>query len=207
MKKPPLTAWHNPEITSDMVKGARCELEGWKKLEESDHFPALEGLLKIVPSNLKKLGDVGFGAGEISRVFPDYEYTGFDLPHVIENVAMEVNPTGNYEKIDINQVDFDIFSGYDIILCNSFISELPNGEDILNSLFSVKPKYILLHRQEIADDTTRSENYKTYGNLMTPKCILSNQFFNEAISLSNFSPLQAFSIAPSLFSILFKRND
>jgi len=207
MKKYSPTAWHNPGITSDMVKGARCELEGWKKLEESDHFPALEGLLKTIPPNLKKLADLGCGAGEFSRVFPDYEYTGFDLPHVIENVAMEVNPMGNYKKIDINQVDFDIFSGYDIILCNSFISELPNGEDILNSLFSVKPKYILLHRQEITDDTMRSENYKTYGDLMTPKRILSNQFFNEAIPLYNFSPVRAFGIAPSLFSILFKRND
>ena len=207
MEKNLLTAWHNPEITSDMVKGARCELEGWKKLEEAEHFPALEALLKIVPSNLKKLGDIGCGAGEFFRVFPDYEYTGFDLPHVIENVAMEVNPTANYEKIDINQVDFGIFSNYDIILCNSFISELPNGDDILNLLFIARPKYILLHRQEITDDTIHCENYKTYGNLTTPKCVLSNQFFNKAISLYGFSPVQAFSITPALFSILFKRND
>ena len=207
MKKTPPTAWYNPEITSDMVKGARCELEGWRKLEEADHFPALERLLKIIPPNFKKLADLGCGAGEVSRVFPDYEYTGFDLPHIIVNVAQEINPTATYKKIDINDVDFNIFSSYDIILCNSFISELPNGDAILKSLFAARPKYILLHRQEISHESIHCEDYKTYGNLTTPKCILSNQFFTETLLSHDFSPLQAFNIPPALFSILFKRND
>ena len=206
-KKCQKTAWYNPEIASDMVKGALCQLEGFDKLENSDHFPVLEALLKMIPSELKKLADIGCGAGEISRAFPGYDYTGFDLPHIIEQVALKVNPDSRYEKIDIQEVDFNVFSSFNIALCNSFISELENGEDILNSLFKSSPDYIILHRQEITKTGTYSKNYKTYGSLTTLKCILAEDSIKEFLDSYGFSCPQAFRVGPDLYSFLFKKNE
>jgi|6_EtaG_2_1085325.scaffolds.fasta_scaffold01950_10 hypothetical protein len=206
-KSPQPTAWYNPEIASDMVKGALCQLEGWQKLENSDHFPVLEALLKMIPSELKKLADTGCGAGEISRVFPSYNYTGFDLPHIIEEVALKVNPDSRYKKIDIQEVNFGIFSSFNIVLCNSFISELENGEDVLNSFFKSAPDYIILHRQEMTKAGTHSKDYETYGNLTTLKCILAEDSIKESCDLYGFSCLKAFRLGPDLYSFLFKKNE
>ena len=201
------TAWYNPEIASDMVKGALCQLEGWQKLENSDHFPILQSLLTMIPPKLKKIADIGCGAGEISRVLDSYEYTGFDLPHIIEEVALKVNPNSRYDKIDIQKVDFDIFSSFDIVLCNSFISELGNGEDILNSLFKSSPRYIILHRQEVTRLSTYSEEYKTYGDLNTLKCVLSEDCIKEFLEFYDFSCPQAYRLSTNLYSFLFKKNE
>ena len=206
-KSPQQTAWYNPKIASDMVKGALCQLEGWQKLENSDHFPVLEALLNMIPSDSKILADIGCGAGEISRAFPNYDYTGFDLPHIIEEVALKVNPDSRYKKIDIQEVNFDVFSSFNIALCNSFISELENGQDILNSLFDASPDYIILHRQEITKTGTYFKNYKTYGSLTTLKCILSEDSIKKSLDFYGFSCPQAFRVGPDLYSFLFKKNE
>ena len=206
-KNPQRTAWYNPEISSDMIEGALANKPGWSRLEETEHFKVLKTLLGMVPRNLTELADIGCGAGEISRVFPSYNYTGFDLPHIIENVAFKVNPNSNYKKIDVQEVDFEIFSPYDIILCNSFISELKNGEEVLGSLFKLAPDYIILHRQEMTKTETHSKDYETYGNLTTLKCILAEDSIKKFLDLYGFSCLKAFRLGPDLYSFLFKKNE
>ena len=166
----------------------------------------LDKIIQNVPANSDAL-DIGCGAGEISRVLDSYEYTGFDLPHIIEEVALKVNPNSQYEKIDIQKVDFDIFSSFDIVLCNSFISELGNGEDILNSLFKSSPRYIILHRQEVTRLSTYSEEYKTYGDLNTIKCVLSEDCIKEFLEFYDFSCPQAYRLSTNLYSFLFKKNE
>ena len=223
------TAWYNPEIASDMVKGALCQLKGFNKLEDADHFPYLKDHLEKIPSPLKKLADVGCGAGEISRAFPNYDYIGFDLPHIVEEVALKVNPDSKYEKLDVVEAGSETirntFSSFDIVLCNSVISELENGESVLNSIFEASPNYIILHRQEIQPNpflkenpatTQILENYTTYGGLPTIKCVLSENSIMKMQKLHNFSCVQAFPITryslsdgsvSYLMSLLFKKNE
>lgn len=161
------SAWYNvDQIPDEMVKGARAELEGFKKLENSEHFTVLNKLIKIVmPSSLC---DIGCGAGEISRVYPELNYLGLDLPHIIEKVALVVNPGKKYFQFDANtHEDFSFLVEYDLLVMNGFLSELENPIQMLEKIMSKYKGNIIIHRQDITDSEGFLEEYNSYGGLKT----------------------------------------
>ena len=50
-----------------------------------------------------KVLDLGCGAAEFGRVYEFFDYTGADLPHVIEGAAKKKNPNLKYLTFDIFQ--------------------------------------------------------------------------------------------------------
>ena len=67
---------------------------GFKPLGKSDHFESLNNCFKM--SKGEKLLDIGCGTGEVSKAFPNWEYTGADLPHIIQDVSQKSNPSAEY---------------------------------------------------------------------------------------------------------------
>ena len=160
-------AWYDTErIPLEMVKGARAELEGFKKLEESEHFTVLDSLIKKV--NPSSICDIGCGAGEISRIYPDLKFLGLDLPHIIEKVASVVNPGKKYMVFDANtQEDFSFLREYDLLIMNGFISELENPIGFIEKLIDQYKGNIIIHRQDLTESNTFLEEYNSYGGLKT----------------------------------------
>jgi hypothetical protein len=165
------TAWtsKNPELSRDMINGALCKKPGWKKLEESSHFNYLNEL--ILMTGVKTICDIGCGAGELGRVYKTYNYEGYELPHIIENVSKVVNPNLIYHNFDANNFNYNVFQQYDLLVCNGFISELNNPLDIVSKLLENTSKYLIIHRQKI-NNKTEIINYKTYADLLTCQSIL-----------------------------------
>jgi 2-polyprenyl-3-methyl-5-hydroxy-6-metoxy-1,4-benzoquinol methylase len=161
------SVWYNTDqIPNEMIKGAKAELEGFKKLENSEHFVILNKFIKMVmPSSLC---DIGCGAGEISRVYPELDYLGLDLPHIIERVALVVNPGKKYISFDANtQEDFSFLTGYDLLVMNGFLSELETPIQLLEKIMSAYKGSIIIHRQDITDSEGFLEEYNSYGGLKT----------------------------------------
>lgn len=158
------TAWFNEDILpSDMVKGATGE-KGWVRLEYSDHFKVLNGFIQNL--NISKMADIGCGAGELGRLYPNINYVGFDLPHIIDKVGKVVNPNLNYHYFDADDFDYSEFKNYDILICNGFISELTKPFEVISNLLENTECYLLIHRQRFSNETIFS-NYNTYGDLPT----------------------------------------
>jgi hypothetical protein len=173
-------AWYdNTVLPKQMVDGALGNIPGWTRLEQSGHFGVLDELVR--EANPISIVDLGCGAAEVGRVYSNINYTGLDLPHIIENVAKVVNPTLQYIEFDANTSDFTIFKDFDLIICNSFISELPNPLEILNKLLTNMGRYIIIHRQYF-DDSTKFTNYKTYGNLDTVRSHIGRDDFNKLLT-------------------------
>ena len=172
------SAWFNEDILpSDMVKGATGE-KGWSKLEYSEHFNVLNGFIKDL--NILKIADIGCGAGELGRVLSNLDYTGFDLPHIVEKVSKVVNPNLNYHYFDADNFDYSVLKEYDLLVCNSFISELNNPIEVLTKLIDNTTCYLLIHRQYFTTDTNFSE-YVTYGNLPTIRTHIGLNDFNKLL--------------------------
>lgn len=173
-------AWYNNTVLpQQMIDGALGNLPGWGRLEEAGHFGVLDGLVQSIKPD--SIADLGCGAAEVGRVYPSVNYTGLDLPHIIENVAKVVNPNLKYIEFDANKSDFTIFKDFDLIICNGFISELPNPLEILNKLLINMGKYLIIHRQYF-DESTRLDTYKTYGNLDTVRSHIGLQDFNSLLT-------------------------
>ena len=171
------TAWYNEDILPiEMVRGATGE-NGWSRLEDTEHFKVLNDFISDL--NVIKMADIGCGAGELGRVLSNIDYVGFDLPHIIDKVSKIVNPNLKYNCFNADTFDYSELKKYNLIVCNSFISELNNPIEILNKLIENTNEYLLIHRQFFSDETNFSE-YNTYGNLVT---IRTHIGFNEFMEL------------------------
>jgi len=173
------TAWYDNKILhSEMVNGA-LGINGWQRLEFTPHFKILKEMVNKCQG--KKIVDLGCGAGELGRLLCDnYEYTGLDLPHIINEVAKIVNPNLNYEYFDANEFDYSHISKYDIIICNGFISELTNPLEVIEKIINNTKKNLIIHRQFFSKNTEFVE-YNTYGNLKTPRSYLGHDDFSNLL--------------------------
>lgn len=207
MKK---TAWYNEEqLPKSMLDAVQGKISGWKLLEESDHFPALKKCMDLCTNN-KKVLDLGCGAGEISRVFKDIFYTGADLKHVIDKVAKIKNPNANFIIFDANTDDYSFFQDYDVIVMNSFLSEMPDYFKILNKILFYSKKYIILHRQEFGNEKSHIKDYQSYGNLITSKTIINYTEFIDLCKKNNFiieQNINSFSYESNMKTLLLKNAE
>jgi hypothetical protein len=172
------SAWFNENhLPQEMVNGA-LGLNGWGRLESSEHFKTLDSLIKL--SNGLKIADIGCGAAELGRIYSNYEYAGYDLPHIIEKVAKVVNPNLNYESFDADTFDYSKFSNHDILICNGFISELLNPLEILVKILEHTNNVLIIHRQ-FFKNSDEIISYTTYAGLPTPRCHISLENFKKIL--------------------------
>ena len=176
MNKEIKSAWYNKDILcSEMIRGA-LGLNGWARLEHSGHFKYLDTLVQKI--HIKTLLDLGCGAAELGRVYQNkYEYTGFDLEHIIENVAKTVNPQLKYGYFYAYNSDFSFLKNNDLIVCNSFLSEMDTPVEILIKILNNIDRYFIIHRQIFSNEPTNTVKYGTYGNLETSRSIINFKDF------------------------------
>jgi hypothetical protein len=172
------TAWYNETILPKQMVSKILDKNGFTKLEHSEHFIILDELIKITKS--KNIADIGCGGAELGRVYYDFDYTGFDLPHIIENVSKVVNPNLNYVKFDAYDFDYTLFKKYDLLVCNGFISELIEPITVLKNLLDNTKKYLIIHRQ-IFENKSDIVEYNTYGDLITQRCRININELDELL--------------------------
>jgi len=197
------TAWHNKDkLPASMVNS------NFKTLKESDHFSALdECISKTI--EVKSLLDLGCGIGEVGRVFTSFQYTGADLPHIVEGVSKIKNPHQGYIKFDIEKDDLSFLGGYDIILMNSFISEIPNWYLALTKVVFNSKKYVVLHRQSITKEKSKLVEYKTYGGLSTTNSVINYGDLIELFEKNGFEKIyetDSFRYKSDFKSFVFKKK-
>mgnify|MGYP003629991946 CR=1 FL=1 len=160
------TAWFNDSsLPAAMVES------GFKPLRQSDHFKAIDDCFEMTSG--KSLLDLGCGIAEVGSTFVDYSYTGADLPHIIEKGARKKNPNLNFFHFDACEDDYAFIANYDIVLMNSFISEIPNWYKVLSRVLVNAESFVIIHRQEVTEQISFLQQYTTYANLKTTKSVIN----------------------------------
>ena len=160
------TAWHNDKICQHILN------TNFPPLDQSGHFDALKDCVDRIESEKRDLLDIGCCKAEFADAFPEFDYCGADLEHIIENVSKRVKPLLNYHHFDANTGDYSFMQHFDVVLMNSFLSEMPNAMDILENVLKHSREYILIHRQDISE-RENIEHYQTYGGLGTINYVMS----------------------------------
>lgn len=173
------TAWYNADLLpKEMVKGALGGLWGSGRCENTEQFKLLMSFLENL--NFTKIADIGCGAGEIGRIYSQYDYLGLDLPHIINNVAKVVNPDLNYIDFDLNESSYEVLKEYDMVICNGVLCEVDNPLDKIKKILPNVDKYFLIHRQFFSD-SNQVKMYKTYGNLDTLTNVINMKEFQSLL--------------------------
>tara|TARA_R110000824_G_scaffold43928_6_gene128224 strand:- start:20422 stop:21048 length:627 start_codon:yes stop_codon:yes gene_type:complete len=181
------TCWYDvKKCPEQMILGAKGEL--WPVLKNSDHFPRLKDLIKTTSKDCTTLLDLGCGAAELSRLFPEYFYVGADLKQILENVSMKMNPGKNYIDFDIyNNETCSFINEYDIVVMNALIDVLEHPLFGLKNVLSNSQKYVIIHRQEFDEEgKTRIVKNPAYGSL-TYHSIINLKEFEELLEEYDFS--------------------
>mgnify|MGYP003646963877 CR=1 FL=1 len=172
------TAWFNSNVLPAAMLNS-----GFKPLKQSDHFAPLDKSLSMASGD--RLLDLGCGIGEVATTFPIYKYTGVDLQHIIENAAKVKNPQADFISFDANTDSYDFIKDYDIVLMNSFISEVPDWYRCLSNVLYNAKKYVIIHRQEVTELQSHLREYRTYAGLQTTNSVINYDelkklfYFNE----------------------------
>ena len=192
------TAWHNQKMPESMMDAH------FPHIVNSDHFKAIKQCFGHI-SETKSLIDLGCGKAEISDAFPEYEYCGADLPHIIQEVSKVSKPTLKYIEFDAHLSKMDFVSDFDIIVMNSFLSEIPNANQILDKVLKHAKKYVIIHRQAI-ENKENIETYSTYGNLQTIRYIFDKKDLEKIIQKNNFKITIELGTLQTLRTILLERT-
>jgi len=188
------TCWYDSKrVPEQMLLGARGVL--WPVLEKSDHFPVLNNLMSFVPSDVFTLLDIGCGAAEISRIYPNYYYTGADLTHIVKEVAMKMHPQNSYVPFDIYENDCLFIKDYDLVVMNAFIDVLEKPVIGLTKVLTNAPKYVLMHRQTFNDEKeTHLYKYPSYGGVDSYQSVINRKEFLDLQSKTEFEIVQELKI-------------
>lgn len=160
------TAWNNEEICKHILN------TNFPPLNQSDHWQALKDCMDKIEPSKKGVLELGCCKTEFVDAFPECHYVGADLHHIIEGVSKKLKPSVNYHSFDANKDDYSFMNYFDTIFMNSFLSEMPTAMQILDKILQHAYKYILIHRQDIADNQ-RIEVYQTYGGLEAINYVMS----------------------------------
>ena len=168
------TAWDNPEICRHILATK------FPPLKDSTHFLPLKECVSRANES-KTVLDVGCCKAELAKTFPDLDYIGADLEHIIEGVSKVLQPSLKYVYFNADNDDYSFMSNYDIIVMNSFLSETTNPLIVLDQVLQYASKYVILHRQDISIADTHLVEYNTYGGLKATNSIINRQDFIEML--------------------------
>lgn len=182
-KKTNEDCWHDKnKLPQKMIDGANGKLFG-KTFLESDHIPYLLKALEIITEKKIKVLDIGCGHAELNKLISkfNWQYTGCDLDHIIENVAKKLNPNLNYIKSDITTIgnDNSFIRNFDLIIMSAFIDVMKEPIKILENILIESNSYVIIHRQRISDKkSTKVIKEASYCKFSYQSIINRNEFYS-----------------------------
>jgi 2-polyprenyl-3-methyl-5-hydroxy-6-metoxy-1,4-benzoquinol methylase len=168
-----INSWKSKEVFEKQLELNKKELDKYPP-----HWYSFIKLINTldIKDNFKLL-DIGCGVGVYSelcnRHLKNISYTGIDYSEEAILIAKNNwNNGSNFIVKDINDIDYNFLSKYDLIHMGALLDVLPNADDVLDFLLKFSIKYILISRIDISD-IKNCYTYKAYDEITTYKYIHS----------------------------------
>ena len=196
-------AWKNDEICNLVLN------RKFPHIAHSDHFNSIMKCFEVT-SDVKNIIDVGCGNAEFGDVCKTVGYTGADLPHMIDKVAITERPNFNYIRFDVDKDDLSFLNNYDLVFMNGFISEMKNPIETLAKILTASKKYVLVHRQDVGEKTSLEEYTPYNQNLVATNSTVSKDELQKTITDCGFTldyMCNSFDGLDSKKTFLLKKDD
>lgn len=182
-----INSWKSKEVFKKQLELNISELNG----KYPAHWYSFMKLINSLNINDDfNILDIGCGVGVYSelcnRHLKNVNYTGIDYSEEAISIAKNTWSEKNTFIIkDINDIDYDFISKYDLVHMGALLDILPNANEILDFILKFSVKYFLISRMEVGV----SENcytYKAYDEIITYKYIHSKDILLKTISNNNY---------------------
>lgn len=200
------TNWFNEDVVPEqMVLGARAELPGWHKLERTEHLKTFWQLLELVTANT--VVDLGCGSGELGRLLTKrgFSYVGYDLPHIIDKVAKEVNPQLTYGVFDATESDFTFIKEFDLVVANGFFCEITEPGNVLAKILTNLKNALIIHRQRFVRSPSEWLVTSIYGGLPSISYLWNINELRQQVMAAGCSLVQMLDLEGLHKSVLVQR--
>ena len=121
------------------------------------------------PESIHELGcGVGAASQVIKRHFPSIEYSGSDYSEdAIELAKSQWGTPEKFSVVDIRDMTTDFVQQYDCLLEGAVFDVMPNGDELLEFVLSLKPHNLYVQRMKFTDGPSYYEEYEAYNTIPT----------------------------------------
>lgn len=121
--------------------------------------------------NIFSILDIGCGSGVYYKLckkeIPNIRYFGVDYSSEAINIAKKEYSDLNFDVKSINDLTEEYVNKFDLIHLGAVLDILPNGDEILEQILTLKPKKIFIGRIKFTDDPSHYIEYMAYDEIMT----------------------------------------
>ena len=161
-----IDAWKNKHVFKEQLLLNEKELDG--------NYPTHWSIFIKLYNSIKHSSvlDIGCGAGVyyelFKRHFPDIQYTGVDYSEDAINLAKATwgDSKSFFTKDFWDFTEKDVIK-YDNVLMGALLDVLPNGDEALSFILSLRPNSLFVQRMEITSDPSYTTEYKAYNKITT----------------------------------------
>lgn len=137
------------------------------------------GFISICNKILQDIGqinllDIGCGCGSYYKLCKDnfgdkIKYFGIDYSEEAIEICKREWDINSFECKNFFEISKNYIKKYDVIHMGAFLDVLPNGNEALELILKLTPKYLILGRMDLVTEESKSYQYKAYGEIITYK--------------------------------------
>jgi trans-aconitate methyltransferase len=157
--------WKYSNVFKKQLDYNLMELEG----TYPPHWYSFISLINI--NNPQSMLDVGCGCGSFyelcKRELPNIKYYGVDYSENAIKLAKETWDENSFSVKDCLKLTKEDILEYDLIHMGALLDVLPNGDDVLEYIFNLQPKNILITRMKLTDKESYYNTYTVYDEIIS----------------------------------------
>jgi trans-aconitate methyltransferase len=115
--------------------------------------------------------DVGCGCGSFYKVcqdnLPNVSYTGIDYSEDAVELAKETWDPSSFFIKDVLDLTAEDIEPYDLLYMGALLDVIPNADDVLEHILSLKPKSVIISRMKLTNDDSYFDTYVAYDEITT----------------------------------------
>lgn len=158
-------SWKNEKVFAKQLELNKDQLTG----RYPGHWYEFLNVLKdISPTSII---DIGCGCGAYYELckkhHPDVFYTGIDYSKEAIDLAIKTWDHESFFVKDYKSLTKHYLSNYQLIHMGALLDVLPDGDEALDFILSLKPKMVLIGRMKMTDSPSGSYVYRAYDEIET----------------------------------------
>jgi trans-aconitate methyltransferase len=126
---------------------------------------------EIKTMSISTILDIGCGSGVYynlcKKECPNISYFGIDYSTNAIEIAKREYSTDHFDVKSIDDLDTDFIGKFDLIHMGAVLDVLPNGDEVLEKILSLKPKKLFIGRIKFTNEPSNYIEYKAYDEIMT----------------------------------------
>lgn len=202
-------SWKAREVAEQMLALAR------EQLREPDAVPPYRAFLEAIDWSLSELAlpqpahflDFGCGVGHygelLERRFPGrFRYTGCDYSEAMVETARAEWPGREFVVNDLFSNTLDL-GAFDVVCASALVDVIDEYDRALDVLLGSKARFVLLHRQQLTEGSSRAEVAPGYEGQTTYRSYVNREDLERIGARHDRQILASFHVQDDIHSFLF----